>query len=1288
MKRKISTHHYLLLLLALLSIQQVQAQQKGESVVTTKKQELENRYRLAKTSFDKIIEKASKIVVDSKSLKLSKTRFANSKLTRSSAIARHQNENGSKTLHDSLAKNWLKRTVIASKKRNRVARPHMSAARKTAITDVPGTLFVDYQASGLNDGTSWENAFVELADALFYAKYNPGVLEIWVANGVYHPLFDHNYQDEGDDYSPHDNVFMMLPGIKIYGGFTGIEESVTQRNLRISSGSVFTGNGGGDFATILSGDILDDDYTTGTLDNTYHVVFSAGDVNGASLDGFVIAGGIANGAESVIVNGETIARNVGAGIAVFNSSPSLSNLLIADNSSAFGSAVYGFQSNFVMTNALIIYNYASKEGPVYIDNSSPIITNATIASNTAAENGGGITFKGANTAATVRNTIVYANDAPVNPDIFFSDADAEASFAYSIIKGSKTGGVWNPGFGTNVAGNLDTDPQFVNLSYGYFALKPNSPAINNGNNEYFQTGESPDLSALTTDQRGTARIIKETVDIGALESLYGILTTNLVPNNAGILFVRQGGSGSMTGESWDNAAAEVADALLAANLRPEILEIWVAGGKYLPLYRPDNLSNEDPKSQYNAFLLVDGVSLYGGFAGTETSRDQRDLSISTNASVLSGDFDGDDDFNFSDIKTNGPGEESENAYRVVNIIGLREYGAALDGFTIEGAHNLYGDINETILVNEAEVPSTFGAGVFVLEADPLIENVIIRNNMGLLGGGLTAVNSGTIISNSIIYHNLDVVAGSGIVHYLSTLPMVMFNTTVAQNLSLTNGPAVGIAGAKIAIANSIIFHNILSDDSPNGGGIPPESNFTALGAVGSIGNSIIGGSGGSINWKLEVANTETYLEDLGGNLDKDPLFQNMDNSDFSLNQCSPAIDAGKEFYYQEGSLPQKDIAGETRIFNGKLDMGALEFQGIRPASATELAGNGESGSFVFEDMEPHTFSVNGEVCGSDLLTLIPEVLSGTVTAKVWVDSQVNSYGGAFYLQRHYDISPADNAESALGRAILYFTQDEFDALNAKLTASAYLPTGNPNGEQARIGNLRIYQFHGPSAGDTGSPSSYGDSRTVIDPDDDDIVWNSGKNRWEVAFNVDGFSGFFGGTLSQNPLPVRLVSFEGKRTSEQETKLYWKVVEQEDIKTYQVEYSASGKNFIKIGQVKANLLASTDYSFTDSLVHAGNQAYYRLKIIELDGKISYSRIVSVKLSAAEAMIAYPVPAKNDLWIDWKKTADSKVQFVDLNGSVLKTVTKTSASQKVDISTLPSGVFLLKTNGSEIIKIVKE
>ncbi|KAA0991953.1 choice-of-anchor Q domain-containing protein [Dyadobacter aurulentus] len=1187
-----------------------------------------------------------------------------------------------RTRPDTVAKTWLKKAILATGKRTPAARPHSSTARKSATTAVPPTLYVNYLAEGTGEGDTWGNAFTELSDALAYAKNNAGVEQIWVANGIYHPLYDHNYTDEGPD--PRDKAFIMLPDVKIYGGFAGNETSVNERDLNMSAGSEL--GIGGDIVTILSGDFNDDDFSdNNTNENAYHVVISAGNLGSASLDGFVIVGGNANSPTSITVNEEEIFGNSGGGIAAFNSSPSLSNLLISYNAAGLGSAFYGFESDFVMTNALIGINYALGRGTVYADNSSPVITNATITSNTADGTCAGVVLTGAGTAAAIRNSIIYGNYAADITEVSFEEG-ANASFAYSIVAGSGGSSAWNAGFGTDGGNNLDTDPLF---HYGFPGLRPGSPAVNTGNNLYFQAGQSPELSALTTDQRGTVRITGDAVDIGALESLYGNLSSVLTPNSDGVLFVKKGGAGSGNGDSWDNAAPEVADALFAGQFKPEIFEIWVAGGTYLPLYRPDNLSNADPKDQANTFLMVDGISLYGGFAGTETTREERNPGLTANASILSGDFEENDNFNFTEILDNedfDPGYE-DNANRLITMVALQDFGVALNGFKIEGAQNLFGNPEETILVSETEVPAGFGAGILVMDSDALIENVVLRKNIGILGGGMMAFNAYVTITNSLIYHNIDAGAGSGIAIFGSFYPSVFLNTTITQNLSLSSGPAVGMIASETWIANSIVYDNIITEDSSPEGEISPLSNFMALGSIAFFSNSIVGGSGGSYDWKLHDYENGSDIHDGGRNLDEDPGFSDIGNEDFSLTLCSPAIDAGDADYYLPGTLPVKDLAGNNRIFNGSMDMGALEFQGVRPADVTALAADGNTSSYLFDNSYPHTFSTDGAVCDSDLLTLIPTSLTGTVNARVWVDTQVQTFNDAVYLQRHFDIVPEDDAESATGRVVLYFTQEEFTALNMQLTSSAYLPTGDPDGEEDRKGNLRIYQFHGPSEDESGNPSSYGGSRRVIDPDDNDIQWNTGQNRWEVTFDVDGFSGFFAGTATQNPLPVRLISFEGKHTDDQKVRLDWKVTEQENIGTYQVEYSENGKSFNKIGHVMANTLASTDYSFTDSHTRFGHRAYYRLKVLELDGKTAYSKIVSVKLPEINGMIAYPIPAKNELWIDWQKTNAASVDFVDLTGRIIKTVKKSANSQKIDISGFSPGVFLLKAEGNNVLKVIK-
>jgi len=45
-----------------------------------------------------------------------------------------------------------------------------------------------------------------------------------------------------------------------------------------------------------------------------------------------------------------------------------------------------------------------------------------------------------------------------------------------------------------------------------------------------------------------------------------------------------------------------------------------------------------------------------------------------------------------------------------------------------------------------------------------------------------------------------------------------------------------------------------------------------------------------------------------------------------------------------------------------------------------------------------------------------------------------------------------------------------------------------------------------------------------------------------------------------------------------------------------------------------------------------------------------------------LVAYLVPAKNELWIDWKKSDAASVDFIDINGRILKTVRKLSGSKK--------------------------
>ncbi|HXO74486.1 MAG TPA: hypothetical protein VN824_04630, partial [Puia sp.] len=128
-------------------------------------------------------------------------------------------------------------------------------------------------------------------------------------------------------------------------------------------------------------------------------------------------------------------------------------------------------------------------------------------------------------------------------------------------------------------------------------------------------------------------------------------------------------------------------------------------------------------------------------------------------------------------------------------------------------------------------------------------------------------------------------------------------------------------------------------------------------------------------------------------------------------------------------------------------------------------------------------------------------VSGSIQSCVLVDGNVQSYNNVSYVQRHFNLMPATDALTSTATTTLYFTQGDFDAYNASKSGIS-LPSG-PS-DSAGIASLRISQFNGTGT----SPGTYPSQRAVIDPDDNNIIWNAASARWEVSFSHTGFGGFF------------------------------------------------------------------------------------------------------------------------------------------------------------------------------------
>jgi hypothetical protein len=399
------------------------------------------------------------------------------------------------------------------------------AALLVAVAHLPATasvIYVDTDAAGSNEGTSWVDAYVDLQSALGIAE--PGD-EIWVAAGTYYPTSDGN----------RDSTFTLVDSVALYGGFAGGESSVSERDWLTN-------------VTVLSGDIgvVDDD-----SDNSYHVVVGSWTSPAAVLDGFTVTRGNANhetvgdwrtkgggmynvGADLTIANvviSESYAELNGGGLCNDGSSPTLTEVVVADNSSGqYGGGIYNrMGSNPSLTNVTISGNVSTRGGGLYNSNSHPTLFNVVFLGNSVTKNGGAVhnymasapTFTNCtfsqNTAnngaaifnlmaggTTLVNCILWGDSAVTFGNEIYNWLDSSTIVSYSIVMGGLPDGCVNGG--NNVSGN----PLFVDGgAWDVHLSNPGSPAFDAGNNA------APGLPA--TDRDGSDRIKNGTVDLGAYE---------------------------------------------------------------------------------------------------------------------------------------------------------------------------------------------------------------------------------------------------------------------------------------------------------------------------------------------------------------------------------------------------------------------------------------------------------------------------------------------------------------------------------------------------------------------------------------------------------------------------------------------------------------------------------------------------------------------------------------------------------------------------------------------------
>lgn len=167
-----------------------------------------------------------------------------------------------------------------------------------------------------------------------------------------------------------------------------------------------------------------------------------------------------------------------------------------------------------------------------------------------------------------------------------------------------------------------------------------------------------------------------------------------------------------------------------------------------------------------------------------------------------------------------------------------------------------------------------------------------------------------------------------------------------------------------------------------------------------------------------------------------------------------------------------------------------------------------------------------------------------------------------------------------------------------------------------------------------------------------------------------------------PLPVDLKSFTGELNKGKVT-LQWVSGVESNFEGYEIEKSLDGATFVKIGSAKAE---GSDKHYHFSTSQKEQTAYYRLKLIDKNGKHDYSDIVSINdPSAINRITLTPNPAKNFIHIRIKQAA--VFQIYDGSGKLIQTEKLNSGDNKIDVRGLSSGIYFGVT-GNTKLKFIKD
>lgn len=206
-----------------------------------------------------------------------------------------------------------------------------------------------------------------------------------------------------------------------------------------------------------------------------------------------------------------------------------------------------------------------------------------------------------------------------------------------------------------------------------------------------------------------------------------------------------------------------------------------------------------------------------------------------------------------------------------------------------------------------------------------------------------------------------------------------------------------------------------------------------------------------------------------------------------------------------------------------------------------------------------------------------------------------------------------------------------------------------------------------------------------------FVAATGTNGITVSDKTDGTgttTGYNGSAqICSSPAITLPVSFGGITVEQSPAGVLvkWFTLTELNTAHYEIEKSNDGQQFTVIGKVTAtgNSTDRRSYSFNDQAPATG-KLYYRIRVVDLDGSLSYSETVQLTSAGVLSLDIFPNPAVHKVNIrlpqDWLQDT-YQLQVISAAGQVMQEKNLSGLQQELNVQSLPVGIYIIKVTNRQ-------